>query len=315
MERDDLREKRIYSDPSLPIDLYTIQGRGFLMGAHWHPDLEILFVEKGSVLFTVDGERVTAEAGSVVVANSGELHTAETSGVEDARFHAIVFNVGLLSGSIPDTCSIQYLDPLREARLRLPRLVSGATIQESESLERCRELVLVLQNRPRGYELQIKSLLFGWLAGFVASGALDRSEPVGASSLSTDWRRRPSPTRIEPIKKSLELLHERFSVRVTVAELAAAANLSEFHFFRVFKEATGRSPIEYLNEYRCRRAAQRLEDTDADILGVALDCGFSSSGYFIRVFRRYYGQTPSAYRHKKVVNQKLIGRTRPVSQL
>ena len=299
MERDDLRERRVYSDPTLPIDLYTIHGRGFLMGAHWHPDLEILYVESGSVLFTMDGAKVSAEAGSAVLANPGTLHTAETLGIGEARFHAVVFDVALLSGSVPDACSLRYLDPLREDRLRLPLLVSGATPQEADSLDRCRELVAVLQTRPRGYELRVKSLLFGWLAGFVADDALARPESRGAPGLPAEWRRRTDSARIEPVKKSLELLHERYSGRVTVAELAGVANLSEFHFFRVFKEATGRSPIEYLNEYRCRRAAEKLLETDADILGIALDSGFSSAGYFIRVFRRYYGRTPSSYRRRK----------------
>lgn len=299
MERDDLRERRVYSDPTLPIDLYTIHGRGFLMGAHWHPDLEILYVESGSVLFTMDGGKVAAEAGSAVLANPGVLHTAETVGVGEARFHAVVFDVALLSGSIPDACTLHYLDPLREDRLRLPLLVSGTTLQEADSLEKCRELIAVLQGRPRGFELQVKSLLFGWLAGFVADDALARLESKGASGLPSEWGRRPDSTRIEPVKKSLELLHERYSGRVTVAELAGVANLSEFHFFRVFKDATGRSPIEYLNEYRCRRAAERLVETDADILGVALDSGFTSASYFIRVFRRFYGQTPSTYRRRK----------------
>jgi AraC-like DNA-binding protein len=122
---------------------------------------------------------------------------------------------------------------------------------------------------------------------------------IGTSGLSSPSRRPPGSSRFESVKKSLAIIHGEYAGRLTVPRLAAAASLSEFHFYRVFREATGRSPVEYLNEYRCRRAAQLLSDTDAGVLGIALDVGFSSAAYFIRTFHRCFGCTPLTYRKRR----------------
>lgn len=299
MERYDLRENRVYAEPGLPVGLYRLWSADCLLQAHWHPDLELLLVRGGTAAFTIDGERFTAGAGSAVVVNAGELHAAEAVGGRPADVHALVFDLAFLSGSTPDACAVRYLDPIRGGLLRLPRRLRADEPADAEPLRLLREIAAHLEAPSPGYELALKGLLLQWLSHFAATGRLwsvDGQEIGGMPALS---RRPPGTGRFEAIKKSLAVIHGEYAGRLTVPGLAAVANLSEFHFYRVFREATGRSPVEYLNEYRCRRAAQLLMDTDAGILGIALDVGFSGAAYFIRMFRRYYRCTPSRYRKSR----------------
>lgn len=79
-------------------------------------------------------------------------------------------------------------------------------------------------------------------------------------------------------------------------ELAQIAGMSRSQFFRVFRQATGLPPIDYLIRLRLQRAMRLLRDSGFSITEIALQCGFSDSNYFSRQFRKHINQSPSAYR-------------------
>jgi len=82
-----------------------------------------------------------------------------------------------------------------------------------------------------------------------------------------------------------------------VAEMAAAAGMSERSFLRYFRKATGFSPTDYLIRGRIHQAAELLlKDRAVRVTDVALRCGFNDSNYFSRQFSRVMGQAPREYR-------------------
>lgn len=81
-----------------------------------------------------------------------------------------------------------------------------------------------------------------------------------------------------------------------LAEMAAAAGLSRFHFLRRFKRATGTTPWRYLTELRLAKAKSLLTEPATGVRAAATAAGFSDPAYFARLFRRRTGLTPSAYR-------------------
>ncbi|MGH7145057.1 MAG: helix-turn-helix domain-containing protein, partial [Planctomycetota bacterium] len=80
--------------------------------------------------------------------------------------------------------------------------------------------------------------------------------------------------------------------------LAASACLSPGHFCRVFKNATGLSPMAYLTQLRLDRASALLTDTDKPIIDVGLACGFQDPGYFARVFKKAFSKSPREFRRR-----------------
>lgn len=80
--------------------------------------------------------------------------------------------------------------------------------------------------------------------------------------------------------------------------LAAKAELSKFHFHRLFKEATGISPAKFQLDARMKEARRRLRETKQSVVTIALDTGFSSPSHFAQVFRREVGMTPSEFRRQ-----------------
>ncbi|GAB3499303.1 hypothetical protein GCM10027341_22330 [Spirosoma knui] len=82
----------------------------------------------------------------------------------------------------------------------------------------------------------------------------------------------------------------------TVVELASQAALSEFHFFRTFKQAFGVSPRQYLIQKRLQRSASLLKTRQYAIADVAFLTGFSDVFAFSKAFKKVYRTTPAAYR-------------------
>jgi len=94
----------------------------------------------------------------------------------------------------------------------------------------------------------------------------------------------------------LARIEERLGEPIQVRELASEANMSLFHFARMFKLATGHSPHKYITVQRMERAKALLAGSEMPILGVARTVGYQTQAHFTGVFARNVGTTPKVYR-------------------
>lgn len=90
-------------------------------------------------------------------------------------------------------------------------------------------------------------------------------------------------------------------------DVASRVGLSAYHFLRVFKQAIGVSPHQYLVRVRLSAAARMLaNDRTQSVTSVALAVGFADLSNFVRTFRRAAGLTPSAFQRKAHANSKIL---------
>jgi AraC family transcriptional regulator len=83
---------------------------------------------------------------------------------------------------------------------------------------------------------------------------------------------------------------------LTLAELAAEADLSPWHFLRVFRAETGTTPMAFVARLRVEAAQHLLRTTARSVTDIAYACGFSSPGHLTAAFRRQLQTTPTRYR-------------------
>ncbi|MGU3362974.1 helix-turn-helix domain-containing protein [Methylobacterium sp. M6A4_1b] len=102
----------------------------------------------------------------------------------------------------------------------------------------------------------------------------------------------------ERIKRAIEFIHDNLQRDLSVTELASVACLSPFHFARLFKRVTGKSPYTYVSGERLERARQLLTESRMSLTDVALSSGFSSQAAFSTAFKRVIGCTPGDYRYR-----------------
>ena len=86
--------------------------------------------------------------------------------------------------------------------------------------------------------------------------------------------------------------------KLRVAEVAAAASLSESRALHLFREITGQSVVDYLTDVRLNYALDQMKYTDSTLEEIAENTGFGTYTYFHRVFKRKMGEAPGAYRQK-----------------
>jgi AraC family transcriptional regulator len=101
---------------------------------------------------------------------------------------------------------------------------------------------------------------------------------------------------VHKLQRALRFIDEHIAAAIRVADLAATAHMSLFHFARMFKEATGVPPHRYITLRRVDRAKSLLRETDLPLVDVAAEAGFQTQGHFTCVFRKMTGITPRAYR-------------------
>ena len=99
-------------------------------------------------------------------------------------------------------------------------------------------------------------------------------------------------------KRVVELIQDRLDEDISLRDLAAAAQLSPFHFARAFKRSFGEPPHRYHMLQRMERARTLLRDPTRTVTEVGLMLGFSDTSSFTAAFRRAIGTAPSAYRRK-----------------
>jgi AraC family transcriptional regulator len=100
------------------------------------------------------------------------------------------------------------------------------------------------------------------------------------------------------LRKVTDLMMGNLEDGFCLSKCAAEAGMSEFHFSRMFKRATGKSPSQYFIVLRMEKAQDLLRETRKDVIEIAMDLGYASPSHFAQVFRRETGQSPAEYRRQ-----------------
>jgi AraC family transcriptional regulator len=116
------------------------------------------------------------------------------------------------------------------------------------------------------------------------------------SSATRSAMRGPAGLPPAALKRATEYIEENLAEDLSLAAVARAANLSPYHFARLFKASTGFPPHQYVIRRRVERARRLLATTDRPLAFIAQEVGFASGSHLARHFRRLLGVPPCDYR-------------------
>lgn len=116
----------------------------------------------------------------------------------------------------------------------------------------------------------------------------------------SDINSKPNQEIIDAVTRMQSYIVEHIKEPITQHKLAQAAEYSQFHCARMFKELTGKTPFEYIRRLRLSQSAIKLRDEKVRVLDVALEYVFDSHEGFTRAFSKEFGITPRDYaKHPK----------------
>ena len=149
------------------------------------------------------------------------------------------------------------------------------------------EMFKAMENiyRARGLRVQDETAMVGYLYLFIAALMEESSE------------RRPRSTNssCQYVLNAIKYIQFNYSHDISIDDVAKSVGVSRSHLYRVFMSNVGKSPIDYLTEYRINEACKLLQDGSLSIAEVAISVGFFDQFYFSRVFKRAKGVPPSKY--------------------
>ena len=262
---------------SIPLD-FT------LVPLHWHAELEIVVIKKGTGLISVDFEKRTVSSGDIVFIRPGQLHSIEQNGARKREYENIILKPELLISGEADLCARQFITPLMKGELRCVTFLTPAVPGYPEISDCISRIDHLCEKRPDGYQLAVKGFLFQ-LVFLLLSHRQKKSTSPALQTKS-----------LEKIKTILKYVEEHYADHITIDDMAAITFYSKSHFMKFFKAHMGTGFIEYLNDYRLTIAERLLRTSDATVLEIAEKSGFDNLSYFNRMFKRKYGQSPGKQR-------------------
>lgn len=102
------------------------------------------------------------------------------------------------------------------------------------------------------------------------------------------------------LRRVKEYIDANLEEDLSLADLAAIADLSQFHFARSFRKSTGQTPQQFVTQQRIERAKQLLAKADLPIIEIGLQTGFKNQSHFTTLFRKYTKFTPKSWRELKL---------------
>jgi len=100
------------------------------------------------------------------------------------------------------------------------------------------------------------------------------------------------------LNPAFEYIQNKYAQTISLEDMASLCNISTSYFSKLFKKTTNESLSGYVNKMRVNKAKEILINTDLAITNISSDLGFEDCGYFIKVFKKNEGVTPSVYRYR-----------------
>lgn len=254
---------------------------------HLHDELELLVPTHGKFGVRINNRTYILNVGDAILIKSRVPHetfVAEPNGHTDMlQFtpDALLNNDTFVSG--------RYLS--RFINSAEPYIFKKNDSITKEAITYVKAIANELENKNFAYDMYIKANLYMLLACFYRHGILNNTDTL--------FEHR----EINKIMPILTHIDEHFQEQITLEDAANMLKFNPDYFCRLFKKATGMTFTDYLNFVRVCQAENDLIFSNKSIGDISLDCGFSSTSYFNRVFKKFKLISPSAYRNSKYMQK------------
>jgi len=251
----------------------------------WHTYLELFVLLSAECRIQMGSHEIELSLGDVLVMDNLRLHAVRPSSGVETHWIVIRFLPEFVVGLTPAASDRLLLLPFYYEAEERPRLVHGGSAAAKVIYGALAPLLACwgqkdqAHYRQAGCKAYFMALLYQLARHF---GTAQRFESLYS-------RQRLLTVRL---RKLFDHIESNCLSPISLREAAAIAGLGRSRFHAVFKEATGTTLVDYLNQLRLTHAARLLMETDRSVAEIASKVGFADQSYFDRRFRRHFDRTP-----------------------
>lgn len=259
---------------------------GISLGCHWHNQIQFYYFTHGVAKVCCDLNKFEVHEGDIAIINSKELHYIENCS-EYLSYYIIKIDLSFLYSNKVDSIQMKILSPLSQNLILFENLVRA----DKNILGCIHRMIEEYYKRDVGFELAIKAqiydlivhLLRGYTKKFIDEYELHERNEV-----------------LQRFKKVIEYMDQNYTEKTDLQKLSKMVEISTGHFCRLFKQITGMSAMNYMNDLRLNKAVNLIKNSNLNMTEIAMCCGFNDSNYFSRVFKKHRKISPMQFRRLSV---------------
>lgn len=275
MNLSDLYEKAKHGTTEFPVAFYDSH---HIITYQWHDEEEIIYMIEGEADYNVDGKIIHLKAGDCAYCPGRSLHSMLFDENQHVHFYALLFDRKYLF-SQTDTCNHFF-----DADISIQNYFSPTLASDHQFIQPIQEICKLMMHQKFGYELQVKLLL------------IQLYSVILQNKLYSKIPKQNGKKENAGVISAIQYIHNNYSQKISIEELASATGYSTPYFERFFKAYTGKTPVEYILLFKLKQAQSMLRNSTGSILEISILCGFANVSYFIKKFKAQYGVTPHQYR-------------------
>ena len=233
--------------------------------SNWHENIEIICILEGKGFVFFNGEKTPVKKGDICIINSNVLHSFSPE--SNFRYYCL----------IPDS------EFFSKNGIELYEMEFSPIIHDATAAEMITDFSDCFYSSDPLKEAKLRAKLLELLIYIAENHCI--------SSASNNSR----PKTVQCVRSSVNYIKAHLGEKITIDQLASSANISKYHFLRIFKKLTGDTPIVFINKMRCETAKKFLASGSYSISEICEKCGFENLSYFSKVFKSYTSMTPKDY--------------------
>ncbi len=274
-------------DDILPIKvIYFVKRRDIpaeIVMPHWHRDIELDYMVRGSTIMKVHGVEKIVKAGQIILINSTDVHSSYRMAEDDEKESlSLLFDIDLLERYCPGISQVQFCEIFSKKQqddliVFLDRIIS---LEAEECLHR--------SDAPSARRLHITELAFH-IISYILENCIEEY-PITASR---------GQRKLQNVSSAIEYINSNFRNEITLTETAKYCGVDPAYLSRIFHALTGERFHNYVQIRRLDNAYQLLVEGNCTVTTAAYESGFPNLKSFIEVFKTYYRTTPGLYFREK----------------
>lgn len=275
-------EKVCYPNEKIPIKTWLTQTSDFLNLSdvnHWHDDYEFCYVIKGNMKQNINGEVIEMNEGNLIFINSTNMHFGFQTEREECQVFCLMLNPSLIF----DNATSEDLTILSGNNSKPYMLFSPSEITDKPIVATAKE---------------VHSLVASETTGFKLMESIYRLFRLLIERNSNENTQNKQSKELEIMHRMTGFIQKNYKSKIKLADIAGSGFVCRSKCSEIFKHFLGKTPIEYLTEYRISRSLELMRTTNMNITEIAYNCGFSGASYFAETFIRQTGITPRDYKKR-----------------